>query len=69
MKTITESIYGAKYLPASAISDIDANGLGGTWIDAVHHRRYDAQFKRGKWVLNGNWSPNYAASRTRTRSR
>ena len=60
-KSITESIAGMKYLPASAISEISDNGLTGVWIDAEHYRKYHAQLKRGRWVLDGNWSPNYAA--------
>jgi len=58
-KTVTETIYGAKHIPASEITEKSANGLSGVWIDAKHYRRYDATLKRGKWVLDGNWSPNY----------
>lgn len=54
---------GQKYLPASAI-EIEPNGRYGVWVDREHYRRYDAKLWRGKWILTGNWQPDYVPRRT-----
>lgn len=62
LKSNTRAVTGLPELPASSV-EIEGNGRMGKYMDHAHYRIWDALLVRGKWYLNGNYSPLYAGGR------
>lgn len=58
LKAVTKSLTGLESLPSSSVV-IERNEKYGVYRDKARYRLWDAVLIRGKWYLNGNWSPLY----------